>query len=79
MWDRNFFLGDNVLSLKAVEDLLSGATRETIMRRPKIDRYIESYSEWIESKGDQIPEIEALALANELDGSYWNEIQPRKK
>ena len=78
MWTKNFLLGSKQVSFKEVEDLLSHATKATIIRQNQAEMYLTAYEDLKTRQGFQITPVEAHALEHNLDGKYWMEMDPSR-
>jgi hypothetical protein len=71
MWEYNFLLNEEHLTLKAVDDLMDRGPKTTFVNQEKKQMYVNAYFNWLLHNDDQYKVKPDPKLESEMDGSYW--------
>lgn len=71
LYERNFLLDQENLSLATVEALLRKTTRMTFENQDRLEHYVGAYKKWCENNDEEVPPDVFEALECGLDGAYW--------
>jgi transposase len=72
MWDYNFLLMEEQLTLQAVEDLMDRGPKTAFAHQGKKEIYLNAYNNWLRKNDDKYKSKPDPKLESVLDGSYWN-------
>jgi transposase len=71
MWEYNFLLMEDKLTLQAVEDLMDRGPKTAFANQEKKQMYLAAYGKWSKGNDDNYKVEPDPKLECELDGGYW--------